>query len=264
MITAIEKEADNNEDSIWHRYCTDFLSFKFGFNQDDRLLRIYFNNILQFCNEREDVLEKLVSLHLHVRLHHLDIVKAVSSLKQIQGLLDQSFIEYDPESCESVVAILQSTCDPRTSVDLSAFVIEMLFNGLVNIVSLSRDKSGQGSVQEFSREETSIKSDKEAVSKDFSSWFQCYFSVVSEFSLLILVHGKKMSHFFLQVSTNSLVRSLFYCLGDVSLEVQLKIAHSTYLVMYSCQYPSEESIAIGKVLFQKLHSQYCVSYQEVQ
>ena len=138
-------EAMQSDNTLWVRYFDDFARHKLHLLETTLLTRhilhLYIGIDSLNC---EDALSKLVSLHVRLHVHHLDIAKVVRVLNPISKLESQgSPLKSDP----AITLALKSVVSPEHTVgqkrppNISSFIVTMLFETFSEAVSTkSTDK----------------------------------------------------------------------------------------------------------------------------
>ena len=138
-------EAMQSDDTLWVRYFDDFAWHKLHLLETTLLTRhilhLYIGIDSLNC---EDVLSKLVSLHVRLHVHHLDIAKVVRVLNPISKLESEgSPLKSDP----AITLALKSVVSPEHTVGrkglpiISSFIVTLLFETFCEAVSTkSTDK----------------------------------------------------------------------------------------------------------------------------
>ena len=138
-------EAIQSDDSLWNRYCDDFAQYKLHLPEMTSLTRyilhLYIGIDTLNC---EDALSKLVSLHVRLHVHHLDIAKVVRVLNPISKLETQgSPLKPDPTKTFALKSVVspEHTVGRKRLPNISCFIVTMLFETFSEAVSTkSTDK----------------------------------------------------------------------------------------------------------------------------
>lgn len=124
-------EAMQSDDTLWVRYFDDFARHKLHLLEVTSLTRhilhLYIGIDTLNC---EDALSKLVSLHVRLHVHHLDIAKVVRVLNPILKLESQgSLLKPDPTKTFALKSVVspEHTVGRKRLPNISSFIVTMLF-----------------------------------------------------------------------------------------------------------------------------------------
>jgi len=124
-------EAMKADRTLWKHYFEDFARHKLNLNEATpltcQILQVYIGINAPDCN---DTLSKVVSLHVRLHVHQLDISKVVRVLRPVSELESRSLsLKADPTATltlESVVSPKHTAGQMRLP-NISSFIISMLF-----------------------------------------------------------------------------------------------------------------------------------------
>ena len=124
-------EAMKADHTLWMHYFDDFARHKLNLNEATpltcQILQVYIGINAPDCN---DILSKVVSLHVRFHVHQLDISKVVRVLRPVSELESRSLsLKADPTATitlESVVSP-KHTEGQRRLPNISSFIVSMLF-----------------------------------------------------------------------------------------------------------------------------------------
>ena len=132
-------EAMQSDDTLWVRYFDDFARHKLHLLEvtplTRHILHLYIGIDTLNC---EDALSKLVSLHVRLHVHHLDIAKVVRVLNPISKLESQgSSLKPDPTKTFALKSVVspEHTVGRRRLPNISSFIVTMLFETFTEAVS---------------------------------------------------------------------------------------------------------------------------------
>ena len=135
ITTAIEEMRSDEE--IWQKYYNDFTHYFLHLHAapdslEYRLLQLTLSNTLTDYSEM-----KPIAIHCYLHLFRLDLAKVVASLKslrqlQVLKLNQQSLYQKDVE--HSLIATIQTSRSALDKSSITKFLIDLLFEVLVNII----------------------------------------------------------------------------------------------------------------------------------
>ena len=125
-------EAMQRDDSLWKHYCEDFIWYKLHLSPEKTLfvqdiLHLYIGSDLLDCT---DALSKLVSLHVRLHVHQLDIAKVLKVLKPISKLESiSSPLMPNPTTIFALKSVVspEHTMDKKGLPNISSFIVTVLF-----------------------------------------------------------------------------------------------------------------------------------------
>ena len=125
----IAVEGMKADDTLWNHYVDDFTQHKLhllnkGTPLMRKILQVYIGSDALDCN---DILSKVVSLHVRLRVHQLDISKVVRVLRPVSEL--ESSLKPDPAATRAFESLVspKRIAGQKQLPDILSFIVNMLF-----------------------------------------------------------------------------------------------------------------------------------------
>ena len=144
-----------NDGNVWQKYYNDFTHYYLHLHAnpdslEHKLLHLTFTDTLRDFNERA------IAAHCYLHLFQLNLAKIVASLKPLAQLhvlkLSQQPL-HPKDSEDSLITALQASPDEfgvsKFGSGVSKFLIDLLFEVLVNIISSENDNYRLASLQKW-------------------------------------------------------------------------------------------------------------------
>ena len=125
---------------MWQKYYNDFIHCYLNFSETPdslkhRLLQLTFTNTLRDYNKA-----KAIAVHCYLHLFQLNLAKVVASLKPLGQLQVHQRLFYPKDAGHSLITTLQASHSTLDISSISNFLINLLFEVLVNVIT-SKDDS---------------------------------------------------------------------------------------------------------------------------
>lgn len=116
------------DDTLWQRYETDFVKFRFAVTNFAKMKDILTDVVSHNCTVDDSNLERLVALHYLAFSRHLDVAALEAVINPLQSIQ----MEDDLLAFSTVVEKVLVKGRKASQSDMAYFVIENLFGSLMN------------------------------------------------------------------------------------------------------------------------------------